>query len=78
MLRCREMANKFYEPGARRASRVNDLFAAVAPHYDLINDLQSFGLHRHWKRRLTQLARVRDGERALDLHHCQLRGPSLA
>jgi len=61
------MANKFYEPGARRASRVNDLFAAVAPHYDLINDLQSFGMHRHWKRRLTQLARVRHGEHALDL-----------
>ena len=67
VLRCREMANKFYEPGEQRASRVNDLFAAVAPRYDLINDLQSFGMHRRWKRRLIQLARVRRGERALDL-----------
>ena len=61
------MANKFYVPGARRARRVNDLFAAIAPHYDLINDLQSFGLHRWWKRRLIRLAGVRAGERALDV-----------
>ena len=61
------MANKFHEPGDQRASRVNDLFAAIAPRYDLINDLQSFGMHRYWKRRLIQLARVQPGERALDL-----------
>jgi demethylmenaquinone methyltransferase / 2-methoxy-6-polyprenyl-1,4-benzoquinol methylase len=61
------MANKFYEAGASRAVRVNDLFAAVAPRYDLINDLQSFGLHRWWKRRLVRLAQVGPGCRALDL-----------
>src|SRR5689334_24666882 len=61
------MANRFYEPGANRAARVNDLFAAVAPRYDLINDLQSLGLHRGWKRRLVRLAQARPGERALDL-----------
>jgi demethylmenaquinone methyltransferase/2-methoxy-6-polyprenyl-1,4-benzoquinol methylase len=61
------MTNKFYAPGEQRAARVNDLFAAVAPRYDLINDLQSFGLHRRWKRRLVWLARVKPGDRALDL-----------
>ncbi|PYM16676.1 MAG: bifunctional demethylmenaquinone methyltransferase/2-methoxy-6-polyprenyl-1,4-benzoquinol methylase UbiE [Verrucomicrobia bacterium] len=61
------MANRFYEPGEQRASRVNDLFAAIAPRYDLINDLQSCGMHRYWKRRLVQQAGVRPGERALDL-----------
>ena len=61
------MANKFYEPGVERAERVNDLFAAIAPRYDLINDLQSFGLHRLWKRRLLRLANPQPGERALDL-----------
>jgi demethylmenaquinone methyltransferase/2-methoxy-6-polyprenyl-1,4-benzoquinol methylase len=61
------MANRYYEPGANRAARVNDLFAAVAPRYDLINDLQSLGLHRGWKRRLVRLARGRPGERGLDL-----------
>src|SRR5437867_855707 len=29
--------------------------------------LQSFGVHRHWKRRLVGLAKIRPGERALDL-----------
>jgi len=61
------MANKFYQPGEERASRVQDLFARVAPRYDLINDLQSFGLHRWWKRKLIQLANPRFGERALDV-----------
>ena len=61
------MANKFYQAGAARAEKVNDLFAAVAPRYDLINDLQSFGLHRWWKRRLVRLAEVSPGCRALDL-----------
>lgn len=61
------MANKFYEPGARRAEKVQDLFAAIAPRYDLINDLQSLGWHRYWKRRLVALAEPLAGERALDV-----------
>ena len=61
------MGNRFYEAGERRAERVSDLFSAIAPRYDLINDLQSFGLHRWWKRRLLHLAAVKPGESALDL-----------
>src|SRR5947208_16342036 len=61
------MANSFYDPGEQRSAKVHDLFAAMAPRSDLINDLQSFGLHRWWKRRSIQLASVRPGEHALDL-----------
>jgi ubiquinone/menaquinone biosynthesis C-methylase UbiE len=61
------MANKFYALGEERADRVQDLFATIAPRYDLINDLQSFGLHRYWKSRLLRLAQLKPGERALDL-----------
>jgi demethylmenaquinone methyltransferase/2-methoxy-6-polyprenyl-1,4-benzoquinol methylase len=61
------MANKFYNPGALRAAKVNALFAAIAPRYDLINDVQSFGLHRRWKRCVVELASVQPGDRALDL-----------
>jgi len=61
------MSDRFYEPGQRRAARVLDLFAAVAPRYDLINDLQSFGLHRCWKRRFIRLAGVQPRDRVLDL-----------
>src|SRR5690606_18448001 len=61
------MANSFYQPGEQRSAKVNDLFAKVATRYDLINDLQSFGLHRYWKRRLLRLANVKPDERALDV-----------
>jgi demethylmenaquinone methyltransferase/2-methoxy-6-polyprenyl-1,4-benzoquinol methylase len=61
------MANSFYDPGEHRAVKVNELFTRIAPRYDLINDLQSFGLHRYWKRRLVSMARVKPGNRALDV-----------
>ena len=61
------VSNAFYDAGEQRAAKVNDLFAAIARRYDLINDLQSFGLHRLWKRRVVKLAAVQSGNRALDL-----------
>ncbi len=61
------MANRFYHPGAERAQRVRTLFGQIAPRYDLINDLQSFGLHRRWKRRVVSMAQGRPGQRALDV-----------
>jgi len=61
------MGNEFYNPGEQRAAQVNRLFATIAPRYDFINDLQSLGLHRRWKRRLARLAQVRPGDQALDL-----------
>ena len=61
------MASTFFDPGDQRAAKVGDLFARIAPRYDLINDLQSFGLHRLWKRRVIRLARPQPGERALDV-----------
>lgn len=61
------MGNKFYSPGEQRAGKVSELFATIAPRYDLINDLQSFGQHRHWKRRVVEGAAPQLGERALDV-----------
>jgi demethylmenaquinone methyltransferase/2-methoxy-6-polyprenyl-1,4-benzoquinol methylase len=61
------VSNAFYDAGGQRATKVNDLFATIARRYDLINDLQSFGLHRLWKRRVVQLAQIKSGDRALDL-----------
>jgi demethylmenaquinone methyltransferase / 2-methoxy-6-polyprenyl-1,4-benzoquinol methylase len=61
------MSNRFHCPGEQRAEKVRELFGGIARRYDFINDLQSFGLHRLWKRRVAQLANVRSGDRALDL-----------
>src|SRR5688500_3713442 len=58
---------RYYLPGSERASRVRALFDRIAPRYDLINDLQSFGLHRFWKRRLLALANLGPGMSALDV-----------
>jgi len=61
------VSNVYYSPGDQRAAKVNDLFARIARRYDFLNDLQSFGLHRLWKRRVVQLAQIKTGDRALDL-----------
>lgn len=61
------MSNKYYKTGEERAALVGTLFGALAPRYDLINDLQSLGLHRRWKKLLAGMAEVKPGQRALDL-----------
>ena len=40
-------------PDERRA-RIRRVFDAVAPRYDLMNDLMSMGIHRLWKRTLAR------------------------
>jgi demethylmenaquinone methyltransferase/2-methoxy-6-polyprenyl-1,4-benzoquinol methylase len=50
-----------------KARRVAAVFDQVAGRYDLMNDLMSLGLHRAWKAFTVALARVRPGERVLDL-----------
>jgi len=61
------MTNEFYKPGEQRAAKVGELFATIARRYDFINDIQSFGLHRLWKRQVIRLVHPEPGERALDL-----------
>src|SRR6266481_2664982 len=67
MARPARMAKTYYQPGEQRATKVNELFTRIAGRYDLINDLQSFGLHRHWKKRVLREARPQIGDKALDV-----------
>src|SRR5688500_11308894 len=61
------MKEKYYAPGQERAANVQRLFASIASRYDLLNDLQSFGLHRYWKNQLVQITRPQPTETILDL-----------
>jgi len=54
-------------PEEDKARRVGDVFDRVAARYDLMNDLMSAGLHRAWKAFAVSVARVRAGERVLDV-----------
>ncbi|MBM3353528.1 MAG: class I SAM-dependent methyltransferase [Betaproteobacteria bacterium] len=54
-------------PEAEKARRVGEVFDRVAARYDLMNDLMSAGLHRVWKAFAASVARVRSGERVLEV-----------
>ncbi|MCC7518483.1 MAG: ubiquinone/menaquinone biosynthesis methyltransferase [Verrucomicrobiae bacterium] len=53
--------------GPERAAAVRRLFSGLARRYDLVNDVQSAGLHRLWKRRLLRGMELRPEQRLLDL-----------
>ena len=52
---------------SEKTQAVGDIFAKVAPKYDLMNDLMSGGMHRLWKDDFVKRLRPRPGERILDL-----------
>lgn len=54
-------------PEAQKSSKVREVFASVAPNYDIMNDLMSGGLHRLWKKFTVDLANVKPGEKVLDV-----------
>ncbi|MEE8392998.1 MAG: class I SAM-dependent methyltransferase [Rhodospirillales bacterium] len=54
-------------PEGDKASMVRDIFDSVAPSYDLMNDLMSFGVHRLWKEVMMDWLNPRPGMRLLDV-----------
>lgn len=52
---------------ADKAGLVAGVFSAVAPRYDVMNDLMSLGLHRGWKDRLVRELRPAPGALHLDV-----------
>ncbi len=50
-----------------KAGLVANVFRSVAPNYDLMNDVMSFGLHRLWKRFAIEQAALRPGQKVLDV-----------
>jgi demethylmenaquinone methyltransferase/2-methoxy-6-polyprenyl-1,4-benzoquinol methylase len=54
-------------PRAEKKNLVREVFASVAPRYDLMNDLMSLGIHRVWKQIFTTLLDPRPRRTLLDL-----------
>ena len=52
---------------AAKSGYVNELFSALAPRYDAMTDVWTFGLHRLWKRQAMELCPPKPGERVLDV-----------
>lgn len=50
-----------------KVKQVREVFDKVAPKYDLMNDLLSFGTHRWWKRCCIETAALQPGMKILDL-----------
>ena len=47
--------------------KVDALFASIASRYDLVNDVQSVGFHRLWKRNMARSVDLGQAEQALDI-----------
>lgn len=50
-----------------KEDRVADVFHSVAKKYDVMNDVMSAGLHRVWKKFTLDTAKVRRGDKVLDI-----------
>lgn len=49
------------------SEKVNKLFSEVAEHYDLMNNLITFGMHSGWKKKLVELTNVSKDNSAIDI-----------
>lgn len=54
-------------PPEHKRAYVRAMFSEIARHYDLLNNLLSFGLHKRWKRYAANAAAVVPGGWALDV-----------
>src|SRR5687767_4443302 len=52
---------------ADKRTRVQKMFAAIAPSYDLNNRLHSLWMDQHWRRKAVKLARLNPSDRIVDV-----------
>tara|TARA_Y100001949_G_C15912330_1_gene297394 strand:+ start:217 stop:948 length:732 start_codon:yes stop_codon:yes gene_type:complete len=51
----------------QKTKLVQNVFSSVAPNYDIMNDLMSFGMHRLWKKRFVEVIDVKKNDVILDV-----------
>lgn len=53
--------------GEGKQAYVRNMFARIAPRYDLLNSLLSLRIHHYWRHIAAKEARLKPGQRALDV-----------
>lgn len=51
----------------KKEAYVREMFAAIAPNYDLLNNLLSLAQHHKWRRLAVKMGRVKPGDVCLDV-----------
>ena len=59
--------NAMLPEGEEKVRAVREMFDTIAPRYDLVNRIMTFGLDVRWRRRATRALRLGPGARVLDL-----------
>ena len=50
-----------------KAEKVQDIFSTIAPKYDLVNDVITFGMARAWRAKTVKLSGAKPGQKILDV-----------
>lgn len=50
-----------------KGEKIQQMFGAIAPRYDFLNRLLSFGIDRRWRTKAVRLLKYREGGRILDV-----------
>ncbi|MDD2899402.1 MAG: bifunctional demethylmenaquinone methyltransferase/2-methoxy-6-polyprenyl-1,4-benzoquinol methylase UbiE [Desulfuromonadaceae bacterium] len=50
-----------------KGEKIQQMFGAIAPRYDFLNRLLSFGIDRRWRTKAVRLLKYREGSRVLDV-----------
>lgn len=52
---------------SEKGEKIQQMFGSIAPRYDFLNRLLSFGIDRRWRTKAVRLLKYREGSRVLDV-----------
>ena len=52
---------------SEKGENIQQMFGTIAPRYDFLNRMLSFGIDRRWRKKAVQLLKYREGARILDV-----------
>jgi len=52
---------------SEKGEKIQQMFGAIAPRYDFLNRLLSFGIDRRWRKKAVRLLKYKEGARILDV-----------